>query len=191
MTLRVGTTDSERSYSPQEFETLPEFDDRYELVDGKLVKKPMPGGQHGSIARRINKRINLFDPEDKFGVMWFDTTFDVGTGWMPIPDLGYIVADRIPDITEKAIKCVPDLVVEIYSPSALRSKSEREAAERKLRDWQGAGVRIIWAINPEKKIIEVYHPNQAEPAMQLGLDDELDGENVIPGFRLKVGELFG
>ncbi|MEI6044739.1 MAG: Uma2 family endonuclease [Chloroflexota bacterium] len=191
MTLYARVTEVEKSYSPQEFETLPEFDERYELVDGKLVKKPMPGGQHGSIARRINKRVNLFDPDDKFGIMWFDTTFDVGTGWLPIPDLGYVVTSRIPAITEKAIKCVPDLVVEIHSPSDSRSKAEREATEKKIRDWQKVGVSIIWAINPETKMVAVYHPHPAEPIMELGLEDELNGEAVIPGFKLRVGELFG
>ncbi len=191
MALRARATDAERTYSPEEFEALPEFNERYELVDGKLVKKPMPGGEHGSIARRINKHLNLYDPEDKLGMMWFDTTFDVGTGWMPIPDLGYVVASRIPSITEKAIRCVPDLVVEIHSPSDLRSKPEREAAERKIRDWQNVGVRIIWAVNPETKSVAVYHPNQPTPVQELVMNEELDAEDVIPGFKMKLSEIFG
>ncbi len=190
MALRARASDVERTYSPEEFETLPEFNEGYELVNGKLVKKPMPGGQHGSIARRIYKRLTLFDPDDKSGVMWFDTTFNVGTGWMPIPDLGYIVSERIPAITSKAINCVPDLVVEIHSPSDLRSKPEREAARRKIKDWQATGVSIIWAVDPVRKIVEVYHPSQAEPVRVAELEDELDGEAVIPGFKLKVAELF-
>jgi Uma2 family endonuclease len=192
MVLRTRATDTERTYSPEEFEALPEFNERYELVDGKLVKKPMPGGEHGSIARRINKRLNLFEPEDKLGMMWFDTTFDVGTGWMPIPNLGYVVASRIPVITEKAIRCVPDLVVEIHSPSDLRSKAEREATERKIIDWQNVGVRVIWAINPETKSVAVYHPNQLEPVQELGqLEDELECKDIIPDFKLKLSEIFG
>jgi Uma2 family endonuclease len=190
MALRARSGDIERTYSPEEFESLPEFNDGYELVDGKLVKKPMPGGQYGSIARRIYKRLTLFDPEDKAGLMWFDTTFNVGTGWMPIPDLAYIVTERIPAITTKAINCVPDLVVEIHSPTDLRSKPERDAARRKIKDWQEAGVSIIWAVDPGRKMVEVYHPGQPEPVRTLGPEDELDGEAVIPGFKLKVRELF-
>ncbi len=190
MVLRAQATDFERTYSPEEFENLPEFNARYELVDGKLVKKFMPGGEHGTIARRINKRVNLLDPDDQLGLMYFDTTFNVGSGWMPIPDLAYIKAGHIPAITQKALKCVPDLVVEIHSPSDLRSKAEREATERKIRDWQAVGVPLIWAINPEKKIVEVYHADQPQPVQQLGPNDELDGEDIIPGFKLKLGELF-
>ena len=123
--------------------------------------------------------------------MWFDTTFNVGTGWMPVPDLGYIVASRLPAITKKALNCVPDLVVEIHSPTDLRSSPERAAAQRKIKDWQEVGVRIIWAIDPARKIVQVYYPTQPEAVMDLGLDDELDGEAVIPGFKLKLAELFG
>ncbi len=190
MALRAKPTTPEQTYSPAEFEALPEFNDRYELVGGKLVKKPMPGAEHGSIARRINKQITLFDPDDKIGVLWFDTTFNVGTGWMPIPDLGYVVTSRLPAITEKALNCVPDLVIEIYSPTDLRSKPEREATRQKIRNWQNVGVRLIWAINPEKKQIEVYHPDQAKPILELGINGELDGEDVIPGFKLKLNTLF-
>ncbi len=123
-------------------------------------------------------------------MIWRDTTFDVGTGWMLIPDLGFIVAERVPPESEKGVRGVPDLVVEIQSPSDLRSQKEREAAQRKLTDWQAVGVRIIWSINPRHKSVEVYHLGQAQPVQKLGLNDELSGEDVIPGFKVKVSELF-
>ncbi len=110
---------------------------------------------------------------------------------MPIPDLGYIVASRLPATTQKALNSVPDLVVEIHSPTDLRSTPERLTARPKIKDWQEVGVQIIWAIDPARKIVEVYHPTQPGPFMELGLNDELDGEEVLPGFRLKVAELFG
>lgn len=190
MALRARPIQPERTYTPDKFETLPQFNEGYEVVEGRLVKKPMPGGEHGSIARLINKRVTLFDPADKFGVTWFDTTFNVGTGWMSIPDLGYVVVARLPAITRKAIDCVPDLVVEIHSPTDLRSSPERVAARRKIKDWQEVGVRIIWAIDPARKVVEVYHPDQPEKISEPGLNDTLDGEDVIPGFKLKVADLF-
>jgi Uma2 family endonuclease len=190
MALRAREPNIERTYTPQEFEALPEFEELYELVDGKLVKKPMPGDAHGRIGKRIDRKLAAFDPDESLGMMWRDTTFDVGTGWMPIPDLGFIVAERVPPESEKSVKGVPDLVVEIQSPSDLRSQKEREAAERKLADWQAVGVRIIWSINPRQKSVEVYHLGQHQPVQKLGINDELSGEEVIPGFKMKVSELF-
>jgi Uma2 family endonuclease len=190
MALRARGPDFGRTYTPEEFEALPQFDELYELVDGKLVKKPMPGDAHGRIAKRIDRKLAAFDPAEKLGMMWRNTTFDVGTGWMPIPDLGFMVADRVPPESEKSVKGVPDLVVEIHSPTDLRSQKEREATRRKVADWQAVGVRLIWSINPRTKSVEVYHLGQPQPVQTLNETDELSGEDVIPGFTLKVSELF-
>ncbi|MBN9390619.1 MAG: Uma2 family endonuclease [Chloroflexi bacterium] len=190
MALPVRNFDFKRTYTPAEFEALPEFEELYELVNGKLVKKPMPGDEHGRIARRISNELFMLDPQEQLGTLWLSTTFDVGTGWMPIPDLGFVRAERVPAKSRKSIKAVPDLVVEIHSPTDLRSKPERDAAAQKIAEWQKVGVSLIWAINPQKREIEVYHPGQAKPVRVLHPQDELDGEKVIPGFKLKVSQLF-
>jgi Uma2 family endonuclease len=191
MALRARGPDLGRTYTPEEFEALPQFDELYELVDGKLVKKPMPGDAHGRIAKRIDRKLAAFDPAEKSGLMWRDTSFDVGTGWLPIPDLGFIVAERVPREREKSVKGVPDLVVEIHSPTDLRSQKEREATRRKIADWLGVGVQIVWSVNPRAKTVEVFHRGQLSPVQTLGEDDELSGEDVIPGFKLKVSDIFG
>lgn len=190
MAVPIRGIDMGRTYTPEEFEALPEFQELYELVNGKLVKKPMPGDDHGRIARIIMKRYDRLDPDEALGRLWSATTFDVGTGWMPIPDLGYVRADRVPPRSQHSIRVVPDLVVEIHSPTDLRSKPERDAASRKIAEWQAVGVRLIWAIFPRKQQVEVYHPGEAKPSRVLGQEDELDGEDVIPGFTLKVADLF-
>jgi Uma2 family endonuclease len=109
---------------------------------------------------------------------------------MPIPDIGFILAQRVPSRSPKSVKAVPDLVVEMHSPTDLRSKAEREAAIQKIKDWQGVGVRLIWAINPTKQSVEVYYPDQPNPVKTLTFKDELDAENLIPNFKLKVSDLF-
>lgn len=190
MALPVKNVDMTRTYTPAEFEALPQFDELYELVNGKLVKKPMPGDDHGRIARIIMKRYDRLDPDEKLGRLWSATTFDVGTGWMPIPDLGFMVAERVPPRSSRSVKGVPDLVVEIHSPTDLRSKPERDQAAQKIRDWQQVGVQLIWAINPRKQEVEVYHPDAEKPAQVLTGEAELSGEDVIPGFSLKVSDLF-
>lgn len=190
MTSPVRKLNFERTYTPEEFETLPEFEELYELVEGKLVRKFMPGDEHGRIARTVMKRYDRLDPDETLGKLWSATTFDVGTGWLPIPDLGYMIAARVPLKSPKSIKGVPDLVVEIHSPTDLRSKPERDLAAQKIREWQKVGVRIIWAINPQKQEVEVYYPNQVKPVRTLTIKDELDGEDVLPGFKLRISELF-
>ena len=190
MAMPIRSIDMARTYTPEEFEALPEFEELYELVNGKLVKKPMPGDDHGRIARIIMKRYDRLDPDETLGSLWSATTFDVGTGWLPIPDLGFVRADRVPPRSPRSIKAVPDLVVEIHSPTDLRGKPERDVAAQKIRDWQAVGVKLIWAINPRKQEVEVYHPGEAKAVRVLGLNDTLDGEDIISGFKLKVSDLF-
>jgi len=189
MSIETKTPDLARTYTPAEFEALPQFDKRFELVEGKLVEKPMAGDEHGRIAERILKKYHRFDLEDKLGQMWFDTTFDVGTGWMPVPDLGFVKAGRIPPESKKSVKAVPDLVVEVQSPSDLRSQPEREAAIQKIADWRAVGVGLIWAVYPDRRIIEVYRPGQSAP-LELNIGQELEGETLIPGFSLRLAEIF-
>jgi Uma2 family endonuclease len=57
-------------------------------------------------------------------------------------------------------------------------------------EWQKVGVGLIWAINPQKQEVEVYHLDQAKPFRVLYNQDELDGEAVIPGFKLRISKLF-
>jgi Uma2 family endonuclease len=187
MAMSAKKFDLEKIYTPEEFEALPQFDALYELVNGRLVKKPMPGDEHGTIARIIMKCYDRLDPDEKLGKLWSATTFNVGTGWMPIPDLGFMIAERVPPKSPRSVKGVPDLVVEVLSPTDLRSKPERDLVAQKIRDWHG--VRIVWAINPQKQQVEVYHTQQLNPLV-LTLQDELEGEDVIPGFKLKVSDLF-
>ncbi len=191
MTTQLSRIELERIYTVEEFEELPEFEEYYELIEGKLVEKMSPGDEHGRISRNIIVHLDRFDPEEKLGMIWPGTSFVLSPTNVPIPDLGFLVASRVPKKRgKKAIRKVPDLVVEVWSPSDLRSAPEREAAQNRIQRYQAAGVRIIWSINPRNKTVEIYHPNNAPLVAILGINDKLDGEDVIPGFELKVKALF-
>jgi len=191
--LRQGKLEKE-SLTPADFELMPEFDQGYELLDGRLVQKPMAGDRHERIIRRISKAYDRFDPDDTIGTLWSSSaTFDVGTGWMPLPDIGFMLASRVPPESDKSIKGVPDWVVEVQSPSDLTSKTEREKAAAKIQRWLSVGVRLVWSVNPGLKVVEVYRPgpNQAKAVKVLAMGEVLDGEEVVPGFSLPVAVLFG
>ncbi len=193
MTLQLKPVEfekTERIYTNEDFEELPAFYERYELIKGKLVERMSTGGEHGRITGLIAKHFTLFDPEEKIGLVWHDTSFNIAPGFIPTPDLAFVTLARMPVIDAKALKVVPDLVVEVHSPNDLKSKPGREAAANKIRKYQAAGVKIVWAINPDKQLVEAYHPGEAEPWKIYNLADELDGEDVLPGFKLKVATLF-
>ena len=78
---------------------------------------------------------------------------------------------------------VPDLCVEIVSPSNRRG----DIAE-KVADYLGGGARMVWVIDPQRRTGEV-HRQGSEP-VRLGSSDMLEGYGVVPGFRTPLSALF-
>jgi Uma2 family endonuclease len=78
----------------------------------------------------------------------------------------------------------PDIHIEIISPDQSVKKSRE-----KLSHSTAHGCPLGWLIHPEKKTIDVFRPGR--PAERLAPDGILEGEPVLPGFRLPVSEVFG
>ena len=55
--------------------------------------------------------------------------------------------------------------------------------------WLSFGARMVWAINPESRSVDVYRPG--ERTLSLTETDILDGLDILPGFTCPVGDLFG
>jgi len=176
----------------EQFEQMPEFDGPYELIDGSVVEK-MAGDQHSRIARRLEKAIMVFDPNDKWGLTWRDATVKVvgddGNGRKP--DLAYIIASRVPAESPGSLTVMPDLVVEVWSFSDTDGPVSLKSTRIKMLYWPSNGAKITWCINPVAQEVEVYYAGQNAPAKVLTLNAELDGEEVIPGFKLPIASLFG
>jgi Uma2 family endonuclease len=182
--------DLSRTYTADEFEALPDDGNRYELINGRLQLMPPVGDQHGTIVDNLAFYLRIFDPERKLGKSWTSTGFKLDKRNTPEPDLMYVVASRLQPMSKNAVGVVPDLVVEVWSPSQLTKTGIDKDSLDKIRAYQKAGVKIIWSIHPELQTVSVYHPDQTDPVAVLGINDELDGEAVIPGFKLPVKKLF-
>ena len=103
-----------------------------------------------------------------------------------IPDVCFISRKKFPDgklPKDPIFKVVPDLAIEVLSPS----NSKREM-ERKLRDYFTAGVELVWYIDPEKRIAKVY--TSPEKFVTLDETQTLTGGDVLPGFKLSLKDLF-
>ena len=74
-------------------------------------------------------------------------------------------------------------------PSKCSSESNtRREMERKRKDYFTAGVRLVWQIDPDKRSAEVFTAPDNPTA--VGPDGELDGADVLPGFKLSLKRLF-
>jgi Uma2 family endonuclease len=77
----------------------------------------------------------------------------------------------------------PDLVVEIVSPS---DRPGRIAS--KLAEWLAGGARLVWWVYPDRREVIEHRPGLAPRT--IGEAGELDGGDVLPGFRCRVADLF-
>ena len=78
---------------------------------------------------------------------------------------------------------VPDLAVEVLSPD----DRPRQVLD-KVGEYLQAGVRLVWVIDPRRERAVAYR--SLTDVTNLGLDDNLDGGEVLPGFSVRLREVF-
>ena len=163
------------------------LDVRGELIRGVFYEMGPPGTEHGEIVMNLGGELRNFVKPRRLGRL----SSDIGV-WLErdpdtvrAPDIAFRSAERlalgirIPGYSE----VVPDLVVEVRSPS----DSRREARE-KAEMWQSFGVRLVWVVHPDTRTIDVYRPGAER--VTLGEADALDGADVLPGFTYAVSAVF-
>ncbi len=161
---------------------------RCELVEGRIVKMPPPKNKHGRLELRLGRWIGNFVEAHKLGqamsgeagvyirrnpdtVRGMDVAFISNERWahQPDPD-GYL-------------EIAPDLIVEILSPD-----DRWPAVHRKLREYFSIGVRLVWVVDPDERII--YAHRSLADVRELTEADPLPGDDVLPGLSLAVADLF-
>ena len=161
---------------------------RLELVKGKVYEMAPAGGRHGYAAMntgiilgghvRVNGLGRVFAAETGFIIEHDPDT-------VRAPDAAFVSQSRLSadEIPDGYIDLAPDLVIEVVSPNDRR----REVRE-KVEEWLNAGVRLVWVLYPTTRSAIIYR--SLNDVTHLAADDYLDGEDVVPGFRCRLGELF-
>lgn len=143
------------------------------------------GGISGEIGSTLNGFLFAHVHPKKLGRLFnAQTDFLIPGVGKRQPDVAFVTLERLPENVRDAVPLAPDLAVEVISKT-----DDFYQVDDKVDEYLRAGVRLVWIVRPIRKIIEVYHPGDRKPTT-LGIDDELDGEAVIPGFKLPVKALF-
>jgi Uma2 family endonuclease len=177
--------------SPQRTISYPDSEDseRYEIVDGVKVELPPMSVDSTRIATDLTTALNLFGVAQNLGKAYTEMLFRLP---LPVernrrPDVGFVPFSRWPKNrpfpSTSAWDVLPDLVVEVVSPFDCV-----EEARAKLLEYFRAGVLLVWHVLPTLQLVDVYEAPKRVTI--LTRDDELDGGQVIPGFRLPLRELF-
>lgn len=157
-----------------------------ELIDGVLVEKTV-GYYESVLALMIATTIREFLDQHDLGVVsGADSTLRLFPGQVREPDVAFVGWHRFPNRRlprEPIPTLAPDLAVEVLS----KGNTAREM-DRKLQDYFGAGVKLVWYIEPDLRTVTVY--SSISQAITLTEKDILDGGEVLPGFSLSIRELF-
>ncbi|HKQ52273.1 MAG TPA: Uma2 family endonuclease [Pyrinomonadaceae bacterium] len=177
-----------QSMTADELLKLPRGRFRYELIKGELITMSPAGSERGALAAGIAALLVQYVRANKLGIVFgAETGFKIAENPDTVlaPDTAFISRENIPEsgIPKKYWPGAPDLAVEVLSPG----DTAREV-EVKVGRWLSAGARLVWTINPKHKSVTVYRA--AKESDTLSETDELDGEDVVPGFRCQVSEIF-
>ncbi|HYN84323.1 MAG TPA: Uma2 family endonuclease, partial [Pyrinomonadaceae bacterium] len=166
---------------------LPRGRARYELVKGELMTTELNGAERGAVAARLMMRLGRHIKEHQPGVGFAAGGFLLATDpdTVRAADIAFVRREKIPerDITEKYRPGAPDLVVEVLSP-----EDSFDDVSEKVDGWPAAGALAVWIVSPKRRNVTVYR--SLTDVTVLSEADELDGGEVVPGFRCRVAEIF-
>jgi Uma2 family endonuclease len=175
---------------------IEQFDQQpFELIDGERLILSPTMYDHGSVQSNLLVALAAVVVPGNLGKLFTDTPFvlQYDSQWVKgsrVPDLMFYGAERLteyhksePEYRAKPLVLVPDLVVEIVSPT-----DKFSAVSQKIQNYLRDGVRLVWVFDLARKVILVYQSGKSD--VELSDDDLLTGGDVIPGFAITVSSLF-
>jgi Uma2 family endonuclease len=170
--------------SAEELLDMPDDGMQHELVRGELTTMAPAGAHHGRVSSRIHRRLGDYVESHSLG-----ETFSSDTGFILCrnpdtvrqPDASFVRQER--DLDERGFyPGAPDLAVEVISPS-----DRFTDVQAKVLDYLHAGTRMVIILDPVTQFANVYTSNTM---IHVGIDDAIDGADVVPGWKLPLRELF-
>ncbi len=168
----------------------PQYQDHVlELVEGELVEMSKPTWIHGLVTMRLALKIaNFVDARELGAVVVGDTGFVLernayGRDTVRGLDIAFVNNERLPTPPDYTwYETGPDLAVEVISPNNKTSDTHL-----KVTQLLNAGTLLIWVVYPENCSVVAHTSSGAKTLYE---EDALSGEDVLPGFELRVGDIF-
>lgn len=156
--MQAVKIDRTKEWTVDDYLMLGEMNTPCQLINGELIMSPCPTPYHQIILSNLN---DLFKAEaKKTGAIVFFAPMDLHIDRKNVfqPDLIYISKENKHIITHRAIEGVPDLVVEIISPSNIFSdRYTKKKVYRKI------GIKEYWIVDPANRTLEIFLCSQEDP----------------------------
>ena len=173
----------------EEYAKMPDTGRPTELVRGRIVEMNVPIPKHGYVCLNAGAILRDFVRRSDLGRA-FSNDSGVITERDPDtvrgPDVWYVSYQKLPKgpLPDKYLDVVPDLAIEVLSPDDRWSR-----VFKKVSEYLCLGVPVVCVLDPDSQTAELFYPD-APGRHTLSADDELTFPEVLPGFSVRVGELF-
>ncbi len=156
-------------------------------VCATVVLRWPPGLRHGRIALELGRRLADHVAAGRLGRVYVASGFKLTSNPDTVrgPDVAFIRETRLPEPEPEPVgypALAPDLVVEILSPS-----DRPGDVLGKVADWLSAGTRLVWVIDPERRLVRIYRADGADEIVTR--EQALNGADVVPGFACQLATI--
>ncbi len=178
----------QKTITLEEFLNLPETKPANEYIDGQIIQKPMPKGEHSTLQRDLTNAIDGVVKLQKVARAFPELRCSFG-GRAIVPDVAVFTYDRIPRKENggvaNAFNAAPDWTIEILSPDQRQTK-----VINNILHCLNHGCQMGWLIDPDEQSVIGYPVNQ-QPQIFDQFDQVLPVPEFAKDFQLTVGDLFG
>lgn len=188
--LSTATTTAPRQgeWTYQDYLNLPDDGRRYEIIEGTLYVVNAPNFDHQFAVSEIQRQLANFVIEHQLGQV-IPAPFEVHLSQTsrPVqPDVFFVRSERQMARGAKFFEGAPDLVIEVISPSSIRT--DRNV---KFTAYEKAGVSEYWLVDPKYAFVEVYTLSSGEYTLLGQFDhDDLVKSDVLPALKIVACTLF-
>jgi Uma2 family endonuclease len=168
----------------EEFMNLDDDSHRHELIKGELLTMPSPKPLHGRVVANLTMLLLQHVKANRLGVVYTESGYHLESDPDTVlgPDMSFVSAERVDQSDEHYYEGPPDLAVEVLSPG-----DRKGYVERKLALYLEMGTRSVWLVNTRRRTVEIVLSSGDRRTLNE-TDDLVD--DTIPGFRVKVSEIF-
>jgi len=178
---------SKRLVTAEDLERMPEDDFRYELVEGRILRMSPVGGVHGGLTAGFIALLVTHVKAARIGAVATELGFILARNpdTVRAPDIAFINRERIPagGLPKGFWKGAPDLAVEVLSPDDRPSD-----VRTKVDEYLAYGTGLVLVVDPDEQTVCAHR--RGAPPLTLGVNDTLDLDDAVPGFRCRVREIF-
>jgi Uma2 family endonuclease len=158
---------------------------RAEWVDGKVVMMSPVNSEHDMLVFWMRALIQFYSESRDLGVVRGPEFMVRLDQRRRLADVLFVSSDRADIVGQNYVAGAPDLIVEVVSPES-PARDYRE----KFADYQAAGVKEYWIVDPAARRMEAHHLFRGRKYRPI--PEAVDGIHsiVLPGFRLRSQWVF-